>query len=149
LQSSADGGYFSTVTVIDGKPGQDFYQFSDSRKRPGAKYYRLKLIGNDGAFLYSTLLQVKANEESVGTMELWPAVVRENALLQIHTSTAGNVKIYIVDQVGRIIRTIPASLQKGHNRIPIQLNEIKPAVYTIMVTGGSKRVITCRFIKTG
>lgn len=149
LQSATDGLYFSTIAVTNCTANQTAYQYTDIRKPGGSIYYRLKLVEAGDGFLYSNILQPATGEDPVQTMEIFPSPAGSSIVLRINALAEEDVQLHIVDAQGRLITSLPFHLQKGNNRIPLQLQSMKPGMYFIDCYLGNRQLAATRFVKTG
>jgi hypothetical protein len=149
LQSAADGIHFNSISLIKGVTNQRFYQYTDTRRPVGLRYYRLRMAEADGSFFYSHQLQVADAPQIFENISVWPSAVNSSAVLHINTVLPGIIQINIFNVEGRKVKSVQANLQKGANSIPLQITSMKAGIYTIMVCGAGKQIAIIRFATTG
>jgi hypothetical protein len=120
---------------------------SNARK---ATYY-IKVIGKNGAY-NAGCYHVQANvfgsggrtesHSSVPVNEiteghdnqfLYPNPASEFVYLDFKSATEGLVNIQIVNSIGQLIKQLPVNTIKGHNQIKIQVTDIRPGMYILII----------------
>lgn len=110
IDRSADGIHFTGITVVPavGRGNQD-YQLTDGQPLSGNNYYRLKMIGQDGRFVYSAILLIQAGN-GPSKLVLYPNPVKDQLVVS-PSGIAGKIDITIINQQGQRVlsKQIPAA----------------------------------------
>jgi hypothetical protein len=101
IEQSFDGRNFSRIATEIAKPGNDEknYQYIDYNTASGIRYYRLKIVDNDGRFTYSPIVKIVLS--STGNISIVP-----NPVHNYFTIAGAGVytMIAITDASGRLIK---------------------------------------------
>ncbi len=110
VEESADGEAFTKIGFVKGHGttlAEQRYQFIDSDVRPGAHYYRLRQIDFDGAFEYSSTLQVNmAAPQTFALAQNYPNPFNPETAIQFAVPEAASVQVTIYNALGRAVRTL-------------------------------------------
>ena len=118
IERSSNGILFSTIGTIPGG-GQtwDEYNFTDAELLNGKKYYRIRMIAENGDVKLSNVLVLSdaMNEQFIisGLVNPFNTEVRFDLHAPIHEI----IQLQIVDAVGKTVFTKYQSVSKGYNRI--------------------------------
>ena len=135
VEKSVDGKNFSLFKTIFGKNTKtiNFYSLQDQNLSSGSTYYRLKMIDNDGTFIYSN---IKAVNNKSFTYNIYPNPVSDILNLQFPTIKSSGI-IVISDISGKVINKI--DLGKGISNFEINVNSFKSNSYIVQIeTDGNK-----------
>jgi hypothetical protein len=120
---------------------QHVYNFTDSDPATRS-YYRLKMIDNDGAFIYSNVVTLIRRNTGLNTIAIYPNPTSSMVKVEYETANATQVTFSITDVLGQELYTIKASAQAGLNVQDLDLTELPSAVYNIIITKeGSERIV--------
>jgi hypothetical protein len=135
--------------------------FYNSNAR-NATYY-IKVIGKNGAYnagcyhLQANVFgsgartashaSVPGNEvtENPNNKFLYPNPASEFVYLNFNSATEGLVNIQIVNSIGQLIKQLPVNTIKGPNQIKIQVADIRPGMYILIINKGDLN-LTRKFI---
>ena len=105
LERSTDGNRFSGITAKQARGfGNANYAYNDGVIFTGKMYYRLKIIDNNGRFVYSNII-VLSEEKNLIT-SLYPNPVLDKATLQIKDNSLLPTTAVLFDINGREIRRV-------------------------------------------
>ncbi len=116
------------------------YSFTDiENNKTGTRYYRLKMIDNDGSFTYSPIRPVTFNEEIQWQVNPNPSTGFFNFSYQIADGEIVTVKIY--DVSGKLVQTKQMTANGFIQRMNIDLTEPRYAngLYLLEVVAGQKK----------
>jgi hypothetical protein len=155
IEKSLDGTNFSTIGEVhkeESGEGPAAYTFNDvdGLLTRAVIFYRLKLVMNDGSFLYSNIISYRAESSLPGNqLSIFPNPAKN--IVQVQIGVSGNVKMKIdlFDVTGRFIATKFASLQHGNNIITLDCLSKEPsgvyfAVFNIGTEKVKKRIVVSR-----
>ncbi|MEO6540384.1 MAG: T9SS type A sorting domain-containing protein [Ferruginibacter sp.] len=147
IERSTDGvNYIKLADVYAKGIGNYDYSFADASPVKGNGFYRLKLINNDGRFIYSDILNVKYLPKDVYISALYPAVTNSKINLVI-TSGKNLPAVLLIENIqGAVIKKFSVALTNSSNNIPLDVSSLPTGNYFIRlnVNGDS---FTERFIK--
>lgn len=106
VERSTDGINFSkvytTLAVVNGGGDVD-YSWLDKTPANGTSYYRIKEVYKTGSHEYSSIVQVKLDNNNKG-ISIYPnPVAGRNLTLQFNSMAAGVYRVRIVNNVGQLI----------------------------------------------
>lgn len=121
IEQSNNGILFSAIGTIPGR-GQTWqeYNFTDMELLKGKKYYRIKMIAENGEVKLSNILVVSdaMSEQFIisGLVNPFSTLVR----FDLHAPLSETIQLQIIDAVGKTVLTKNQSVSKGYNRIVIE-----------------------------
>lgn len=128
-------------------PGKSY---SASVDQPVSKaWYRLKMVDRDGRFKYSPVRLLETSCTAAETMKIYPhpATAATPVFVELVSGLAKSVQIQIMNSSGTIVRTIPAQLVVGTNRIELNKQGLLAGTYIVrMISKETGTVQTTRFI---
>jgi len=130
LQKGVDGSVFSTVTTANAEGSNTDYTASVAQVEAKA-YYRLKVVDNDGKFVYSSVVQL--SQISKGNVSIYPNPARD----YINVTVTGSGSIYIFNGSGILVKK--QTLLTGFNKIDIRT--LSAGIYFAKVNGMEARFI--------
>lgn len=116
------------------------YSFTDRElNKTGVRYYRLKIVDNDGSYSYSPVRPVVFSQETDWRVFPNPSAGLFGLLLQAAADEAMHLRVY--DAAGRLVqqqqRVATGFVQKLF--IDLQDKHFAPGLYLLEVTAGDKR----------
>lgn len=138
IERSTDGVNFSEIGKESAHTNSQqilYYAFTDKNLpiAQGFVYYRLKVVDLDLAYVYSSVGAVTLKGSVVA---LYPNPVKEsNELTLTYYSYKENeqIKIEIIDNLGKHLMSQTVKLQKGNNEIKLSTKGIASGVYFIEI----------------
>lgn len=127
-----------------------------------ATYY-IKVIGKNGAYnagcyhLQANVFgsegrttshaSVPGNEvtEDLNNQFLYPNPASEFVYLNFKSATEGLINIQIVNSIGQLVKQHPVNTIKGHNQFKIQVADIRPGMYILIINKGDLN-LTRKFV---
>jgi hypothetical protein len=138
VQRSTDNETFETIDVISGNGTTNLaqrYFSSDASPFPGeVNYYRLKQVDYNGNFEYSWV-QAVAIHDPEAQLQIIPQPAGSLAELRWITANEGTYRLDIYDCTARRFVRSSISVDKGMNRIPIDLSALTRGVYFLTIQG--------------
>jgi hypothetical protein len=116
------------------------YVFLDLAQKTGVRYYRLKVINNDGSFFYTGIKAVVFDNE-------WGAVFPNpspgNFNIQFQLEEGTNINAVVLDEQGRQVKKVQAVATGFQQKLNINLEAgIYPAgLYMIRIENDQQRII--------
>jgi Secretion system C-terminal sorting domain len=128
IEKSNDAINWKSIGTITAKGSAANYNFNDLEA--GAAYYRLKQVDKDGSFTYSKVLKSDCEVKSI-TLMLYPNPATEYTELVFTSDEAYNSNILVFAANGQAVRNIQTGVQKGLNKIRINLTGLSSGTYII------------------
>lgn len=144
IEKSLNGtASWQSIGVILANGAASNYNFTD--KEAGLAYYRLKQVDKNGEFTYSKILKSDCEIKSF-TIMLYPNPTMGYTELEFTAENASKANLQILDMNGKLIKTIQTEVQKGANKIKVNLLGLASGNYTIKINV-SNLIISKPFIK--
>ena len=128
-------------------PGKSY---SASVDQPISKaWYRLKMVDRDGRFKYSPVRLLETSCTSAETLKVYPhpATASTPVFVELISGLAKSVQIQIMNSSGTIVRTIPAQLAVGTNRIELNKQGLLAGTYILrMISKETMAIQSTRFV---
>ena len=136
IEKSADGNVYSKIGSVKGAGGQiNNYSFTDDGLLNKLNYYRLKQVDIDGKSVYSRVLIVR-NDLGKLSARITPNPFVSVLNISYQLDKDETIRIRIVDQMGRTVRSLTAKGNKGINSTSISgLDGLAAGQYTIELKG--------------
>jgi hypothetical protein len=131
---------FEKIGVMQyaGAGASNNYFYTDMHPVKGNNYYRLKITGNNGKFMYSNTIRLKNG--STNEVLVYPNPVQQQLFVDVSKMPAGNYTIDIYNTAGAKVQTVNAvSAQSGIIKITRAAN-MQPGLYVVVVTNTSSLV---------
>ncbi|MDE3250285.1 MAG: T9SS type A sorting domain-containing protein, partial [Bacteroidota bacterium] len=138
LERSSDGIHFTTISR-SAATGKSSYQYTDQNiTAAGNLYYRVKLINNQGGFMYSSVVSVRLNATGPD-FSVYPNPFIDAVTVRTTAEARGSLGIRIMDATGKLVREGSASVQAGTNFIPFgNLSSLTKGIYYLQTTINGK-----------
>jgi hypothetical protein len=130
LEKSKDAINWTEIGVVNAKGNPSDYNFTD--REAGVAYYRLKQVDKDGTYTYSKVLRSDCEIKSV-TIVLYPNPATEYTELTFTSDKQYNTNVQVFAANGQVVQNIQASVQKGFNKIRINLAGFANGSYIIKI----------------
>ena len=133
-----DGTSFTTLTTLSAKGSKTNSYAYSSLVAPctSTVYYRLKLVNNDGSFMYSKTITLNANASVKNlSAEIYPNPISNAALkVSLYAVKEGGATINIIDNNGKVVITQKVQANKGINNYSISaFTTIRAGVYMVNI----------------
>ncbi|WP_336514350.1 T9SS type A sorting domain-containing protein [Pollutibacter soli] len=141
VQRSADGSNFVTIGTVSAAGNSQItqnYGFTDAAPLKSAvSYYRLKQVDLDTKFEYSKTILVKSSGSN-NRFVISPNPVVSNLVINLVSDVKETVSIRLIDQSGRIVKSINQNLTNGANQVRLNdLSTLPSGVYVLQIAGKS------------
>jgi hypothetical protein len=143
IERSVDALNFTPLSeIIAAGSGNNNYRFTDEQPLRGKNYYRLKIIRDDGSFIYSNIILLQMVNKSGHTVVIFPNPVGKQ--LTIQYDNAGNDAILnIFNLCGQKVMAINAN---GQNQKTIDVSNLAGGTYMLEVNSSTEKMIS-KFVK--
>lgn len=150
VERSSDGAHFSRIATLlaDQVRCDQPFDYTDENPVPGADYYRIKIIDNNGKTDFSNTILLSLKTLPFELISLNPNIIaRENAVLKINATERSEILLVINDFSGRRISTQTVFATPGLNQFTISTGNLSAGAYQISSYTTGQKVQTLRFIK--
>jgi hypothetical protein len=143
--------YPGMVSHYEVERSQDFFHFEslgttelsffqDAPAIPGTYIYRIKAIGEEGAFWYSNLITRDLPNE--GSHLVYPNPVVDELTLQIENMRTTSFEFRLFDRAGRFIRKEQqATFPEGESKYLFDVSDLAPGVYVYQIEDGPRLLV--------
>lgn len=149
VERSTDGSRFTSIGFVaaTNSQGAHQYRFTDEQPATGPNYYRLKIYERFEAPHYSAIRLVNTGIAAFKAT-VQPNPVRNNTQLLLRLTTKTKVQLQLYSAQGVLVKQWPAvSYEKGEHNIPLQLGNLAPGSYVLLIDDGATRQ-TLQLIKS-
>ncbi len=119
------------------------YTFTDENPLP-VSYYRLRSVDFDGAAQFSNIERV-ARGSSTKAPYILPTNVADETTVVFESETEKEATIAIFDLTGRQVFNQTIAVEKGENRLPLNLGTLPTGAYSLQILG--ENAVPARFVK--
>lgn len=134
LERSSNGrtAFMPIASVVyKGSGTSNEYIYADEKPEPGNNYYRLKIIGSNGNFMYSNTVLLKNRSFSVLA---YPNPVQQELFIDVTNMPPGKYKIDIYNAAGAKVQTVNTAVMQS-NLIKINREtSVKPGLHLVVIT---------------
>ena len=124
-----------------GRGGAD-YSYDDDIKgiSESVIYYRLKMVNQDGSYIYSQVVSLKRGFRNT-RLNISPNPASSSATIRFKTERSETVDLILSDVTGKIIANRKVYLQSGENNISIpEIAGLSNGLYTVRIITGTETV---------
>ena len=126
------------------------YSFTDNIISATKKFYRLRIIDQNGTIKFSPVVAVKGNKSLTSSaVELSPNPVQSSLNLLIDALKKETLRVAIVDVSGRTHLTKQVAVEEGVNAVMVNTNTLPQGSYFIRVMNDANngKGVTIKFVK--
>ncbi len=148
LQRSKDGISWQTITnvVTSGGNHSATYSYADADPEMPVSYYRVKVLKNAGATMYSDVRKIDFKKAS--SISIAPNPAKSNTVLTIQSSTTGKAQVNILDFTGRSVFELPVAIINGTNELDLEVvQKLSDGVYKVRVQINDEILVTSLVIR--
>ncbi|CAN5460066.1 hypothetical protein BH10BAC3_BH10BAC3_17480 [soil metagenome] len=148
LQRSIDGRNFTRIAQINAA-GNDSYTYNDPMTTPVSSeyYYRLKIVDNDGKFIYSEIVHLNIATTSSYQFSVAPNPFSNSTIISFSLAQSQKVSVQIFDLAGRLIKILAnKKMQAGTHQLTWNArdekgNAVSAGMYLLQVEADNKSEI--------
>lgn len=150
VEYSADGTGFAALGKVNSKgnnTGINNYQFTDAGNTAAlTRYYRLKVVGVNGAYTYSPI--VKISQQNLQVARIMPNPFDKEIHVQLTLRSAEKVQVRLLDMYGRVVYRAIESLSKGTHTLNIQAPDgLAAGTYVMELMAGTDDLYQQKLLK--
>ena len=134
LERSADGNQFTTIARINSKAANGSganYSQVDPYPFSGYNFYRLKIVDNDGSFVYSNIVKLENARRAFTVTQLFPNPVKDVLTVQLQSEKQQRVTYTIYDITGKQVQASQGQLNQGLNSTSIPMSNLSGGTYIL------------------
>lgn len=136
LERSRDGQSFETVGTVDGagnEPLGKAYTMEDHRPFSPMTYYRITQRDDNGSETLSDVITVASVLSTFAILQVQPKEDQLDLTLQ-NMGTTQQVKVEVLDLLGKVLHTQSTHLDPGTNPLKLQVQNLTPSIYFLRVS---------------
>lgn len=145
IEQSTDGRTYTSVKEIPANNRPSVYRSSVALAKDS--YFRLRMVDIDGTTTYSPIVVVQQLSNGFQLAIQSNPVRGGNAAVVISTQQAQQGTLLVVDNSGRMVRRTAVTVQKGDNRVAMDLTGVNNGQYFLYFQGSQDRSKTVSLIK--
>ena len=130
IEKSKDALNWKQIGKLNAAGQAAIYNFTD--EEAGVAYYRLKQVDKNGTFTYSKILSSDCEIKSI-TLMLYPNPATEYTELVFNSTESFSTMVQVVGTNGQVVKTVQAGVQKGLNKIRINLVGLSNGTYVVKI----------------
>jgi hypothetical protein len=149
VERSPNGILFSTVGTITAAGSSNLrteYRFTDSEPLLGQSYYRLRQVDIDGREELSITVAVTFQGHG-DQLLMYPNPANDRLTIELPAGLSGRVELAVMDNSGRLIRTIMHQLDGYERRLELPVRWLEPGLYTVALRTPGRAAFKGRFIR--
>ena len=143
---------FKSITKVDGASTTNDtknYVYVDESPATGVNYYRLELVDLNNDVEKSNIVPLLITKDNSG-YSFYPNPTNDVVYYQYQATTTDNLKIEVIDALGRILQVYKQSSAVGINNIAIDLKDYPVGAYMLRVQNqNSGNVHVAKVVKRG
>ncbi|MEJ7675639.1 MAG: T9SS type A sorting domain-containing protein [Chitinophagaceae bacterium] len=124
---------------------KDKYHLPDNNDYNEVSYYRLKLLLNDGKFVYSNIVAVNGYDKFL--FALYPNPAAHKLKINLSTKEGGSASITVYDASGKMVLRESSFLIKGYELREIDVTKLSGGLYTVKMILPDKQIRIGKFLK--
>jgi hypothetical protein len=145
IEQSTNGRDYATVKEIPANNRPSAYRSTVALAKDS--YFRLRMVDIDGTTTFSPIVVVQQLTDAFQLAIQSNPVRGGNAAVVISTQQNQQGTLLIVDNSGRMIRRTAVTVQKGDNRVAMDLSGVNNGQYFLYFQGSQDRSKTVSLIK--
>jgi hypothetical protein len=135
VQRTIDGEAWEKIATLPAKgDAHSLTDYFTTDNKPGAIYYRLQMVDENGTHHLSHIVAAPSCEKSQPQFEVWPTVTHDEINVSVSETDAETIaEIWSVD--GQLLERVelPSTLSNDRRSIAVSLREFNAGIYFIRV----------------
>ena len=144
MRSEGNAENFEVIGTVQpkGDKAEANYLFTDQETSAGVTYYyRVRSVMPDKR-TYSNVVKISFSNNIGIALKPWPNPFQSQVEFKLETKAPQTVTIRVIDEQGRLVKTVQQSLQRGVNNVVLtNLSNLKKGIYILEVAGTSDKVM--------
>jgi hypothetical protein len=147
IERSVDGARFAALATLTDAKDTMSYHYTDPSIMTGTIYYRLALTDKSGAVIYSPVIALIRQTDSVfGFTSLHPNPVSDVLSIELSSADGEAAVVRIYNTYGQQVSRFAASLHTGTTTLSLPVRALADGVYFLVVDVKGRKLIRS-FIK--
>ncbi|MBL7732348.1 MAG: T9SS type A sorting domain-containing protein [Chitinophagaceae bacterium] len=148
IEESRDGVLFTKAGSVSATGGvaENQYNFNGGTI-DGARYYRLRMVDNDGKSIYSAIRAVNGRCGETDQFMVYPNPVKassQNITVRFRLAQAGKVELRLYNAAGQLAKSQTVSGAEGWNTQQVQVENAAAGAYYLRLTAIDGKVMGAR-----
>lgn len=132
VQKSTNAVDFSVIGSVNAQyPYGGSYLFIDDNKTNGLVYYRLKMVDKDGAFKYSSIVDL--NYDKCNNIRTHIYAYGKEIIVNINAQSSQTMRILVYDAIGRTLLDKPLEVHDGNNSFQFPVDAAQSIYFVKLV----------------
>ncbi len=146
IEKSVDKDNWNKIAFVNGRGNSNnvnYYAYADKNVTSGNNYYRLKQLDNDGAFVYSSIVEVNVNAPAKFELaQNYPNPFNPATKISYSIPEASNVKLTIYNTIGQVVRSINEGYKEmGSYTVEFNGRDLNSGIYFYKLEAGKNSQI--------
>lgn len=146
-RSNNDTTSWQTLGTVPAGAAGNRYTYRDAQPTSGLHYYRLRLRRPDGTLDTTAPIPVTDDAAALAGLRIYPNPVTGPLNLQYTSTTAGQLRVYIYDALGRYHQGIIYNTQIGLNLYSLNVASLRPGWYVVRWRDETNRTGSTNFVR--
>lgn len=148
IEKSTDGRNFSKIAMLPALNGGAilYYNYTDPEKIAGLTYYRLKMLDDNGLFVYSQVITL-SNSKIDFQIKSFTNPVTDQLTIEYLIPDESKVTIKLFDVLGNLLKQQQLTGNKGWNKTNVDIVKDIPQGMYILSVSNNNEVINKRIVK--
>ena len=126
---------------------QTHYQSNDKRILNCKRYYKLRVIGNDGSSFFSQIISLKDISDAFKVLSIAPSAIYDNATVFVYTKERTQLYLVITSIDGKVLLRKFFNAGHGENRISCDFSGLASGAYVLSCFDSKGNIGAVKFIK--
>ncbi|MBL7816310.1 MAG: T9SS type A sorting domain-containing protein [Saprospiraceae bacterium] len=133
IERSYDGKQFEFIK----KEAKGKISSTDAPPQYGVIFYRLKIVENDGSWVYSPIRNVNFETLSKTNFKIYPNPATEILNVRFESNSTQNVDFELINAMGQIVYTYQMDSKQGSNHLFFRTANFPAGLYTLRIKQGN------------
>ena len=141
VERSTDGVNFEVIRTVKGAGTTNYetqYYVIDAEPFVGVNYYRLNQFDIDGNSEYSEVRTVNILDDFYDMLSLFPNPTTGKTEVIFNSYSKGEAILNVTSADGKVIVNTPVAVERGANKLNLDLSEQERGVYIVSITTKDK-----------
>ncbi|MES2430534.1 MAG: T9SS type A sorting domain-containing protein [Bacteroidota bacterium] len=143
IEKSIDGVNFNVITTVNAD-NESNYSFDDKTLNNGVNYYRIKIVSNEGKYMYSPVVTLTLKDKTT-SIKIFPNPVQNRLFVWMPEGITVK-RIVISDAIGQKMMERYV-IGNSTNVADIEVNKLAKGVYNIQLYTSKNEIKNFSFIK--
>lgn len=139
VEKSLNGFLFFSIGTVPAKNArtETRYNFDDPNLESGVQYYRLKMLDNDGSYVYSRIVAVQQKKDEFEKITIFPNPATTSIIVQHKTPAEAGSMIRILSTNGTVISQ--SRVTKSGMQTDVDVSKLPVGSYILIFEASGKK----------